>query len=52
MANVASIEEHDVKTRVAEILKRWPAVGLVVGVVRDGSAEFFHGHGVADIASN
>jgi CubicO group peptidase (beta-lactamase class C family) len=34
------------------ILSRWPAVGLAVGVVRNGSLEFFHGHGLADIASN
>ena len=27
-----------------------PAVGLAVGVVRDGRLEFFHGHGLADIA--
>jgi CubicO group peptidase (beta-lactamase class C family) len=39
------------KARIGEILNRRPAVGLAVGVVRDGSLEFFHGHGVADIAS-
>jgi CubicO group peptidase (beta-lactamase class C family) len=39
------------KARVAEILNRWPSVGLAVGVVRDGSLEFFQGHGIADIAS-
>ncbi len=33
-------------------LNRWPAVGLAVGVVRDGRLEFFHGHGLADIASS
>jgi CubicO group peptidase (beta-lactamase class C family) len=38
--------------RVGEILNRHPAVGLAVGVVRDGSLEFFSGHGVADVASN
>jgi CubicO group peptidase (beta-lactamase class C family) len=46
------IEELEMRTRVGEILNRWPAVGLVVGVVRNGFLEFFHGHGVADIASN
>ena len=38
-------------TEVAEILSRHPAVGLAVGMVRDGRMEFFHGHGFADIAS-
>ncbi|MFZ2175994.1 MAG: serine hydrolase domain-containing protein [Rhodococcus sp. (in: high G+C Gram-positive bacteria)] len=37
------------KTRVDEILHRRPAVGLALGVIRGGSLEFFHGHGVADI---
>ena len=40
------------RARVDEILNRRPAVGLAVGVVRDGRLEFFHGHGLADIASN
>jgi CubicO group peptidase (beta-lactamase class C family) len=46
------VDEVEMKARVAEITNRWPAVGLAVGVVRDGSMEFFHGHGVADIGSN
>jgi CubicO group peptidase (beta-lactamase class C family) len=37
--------------RIGAILNRRPAVGLAVGVVRDGRLEFFHGHGSADIAS-
>ena len=41
----------DMKTGVDEILNRRPAVGLALGVVRNGRLEFFHGHGVADIAS-
>jgi CubicO group peptidase (beta-lactamase class C family) len=41
----------ELKGRIDRILNRWPAVGLAVGVVRDGSLECFHGHGVADIAS-
>ena len=45
------IRALDMKTRVDEILNRRPAVGLAVGVVRNGRLEFFHGHGVADIAS-
>jgi CubicO group peptidase (beta-lactamase class C family) len=35
----------------AAIASRHPAVGLAVGVVRDGRLSFFHGHGLADIAS-
>jgi CubicO group peptidase (beta-lactamase class C family) len=46
------INEHDLKARVDEVLNRRPAVGLAVGVVRDGRLEFFHGHGLADIAAN
>ncbi|HEX6843512.1 MAG TPA: serine hydrolase domain-containing protein, partial [Actinomycetota bacterium] len=42
------VELHD---RVARILHRWPAVGLAVGVVREGGLESFVAHGVADIAS-
>lgn len=37
--------------RVAGILNRRPAVGLAVGVVRDGALAFFSGHGLADIPS-
>jgi CubicO group peptidase (beta-lactamase class C family) len=50
--HVPEIDELAMKARIGEILNRWPAVGLAVGVVRDGSLELFHGHGVADIASN
>ena len=46
------VDEFEMKARVSEILNRWPTVGLAVGVVRNGSLEFFHGHGVADIGSN
>lgn len=46
------IDELELKARIAEILNRWPAVGLAVGVVRNGRLEFFSGHGLADIASN
>jgi CubicO group peptidase (beta-lactamase class C family) len=42
----------EMRARAAEILNRHPAVGLAVGVVRDGSLAFFYGHGVADIASD
>src|SRR5512133_1269737 len=46
------IDELELRTMIGGILNRRPAVGLAVGVVRNGSLEFFHGHGVADIASN
>ena len=45
-------DELDLETRVDEMLNRWPAVGMAVGVVRDGRLAFFHGHGLADIASS
>ena len=41
------VDEFEMKARVNEILNRWPAVGLVLGVVRDGHLAFFHGHGRA-----
>jgi CubicO group peptidase (beta-lactamase class C family) len=52
-ADQALFEANDpqMKARVEEILDRHPAVGLAVGVIRDGSLAFFYGHGVADIAS-
>jgi CubicO group peptidase (beta-lactamase class C family) len=46
------VNELEMAARVDEILNRWPAVGLAVGVVCNGRLEFFHGRGVADIASN
>jgi CubicO group peptidase (beta-lactamase class C family) len=49
---VLGIDELGLQTRVREILNRHPAVGLAVGVVRNGSLEFISGHGLADIASN
>ena len=47
-----SVDQLELTARVGRILNRWPTVGLAVGVVRDGRLEFFHGHGLADIASN
>jgi len=38
--------------RTREILHRHPAVGMALGVIRNGGLDFLHGHGVADIASN
>jgi hypothetical protein len=48
---VAVLQHVDIGARVGEILNRRPAVGLAVGVVRNGSPEAFVGHGFADIAS-
>ena len=48
----AGSDELAMKARIGGFLNRWPAVGLAVGVVRNGSLEFFYGHGVADIPSN
>lgn len=45
------LDQNEMKARVDGILNRWPAVGLAVGVVRDGSLESFYGHGVSDLAS-
>jgi CubicO group peptidase (beta-lactamase class C family) len=45
------IDETEMRTRVGEVLNRWPTAGLAVGVVRDGSLGWFLGHGVADIRS-
>jgi CubicO group peptidase (beta-lactamase class C family) len=47
----SGIDEREMRAGVAGILNRRPAVGLAVGVVRNGRLEFFHGHGLADIAS-
>ena len=45
------LDDLEIKREVDEILNRWPAVGLAVGVVRHGALESFSGHGVADIES-
>ena len=44
-------DDREMTARVNEILNRHPMVGLAVGVVRDGSLEYFHAQGLADIAS-
>ena len=46
------VDEFEMKARVNEILNRRPTVGLAVGVVRNGSLEFFSGHGLANIGSS
>jgi CubicO group peptidase (beta-lactamase class C family) len=45
------VDQQQISASVDEILNRWPAVGLVLGVVRDGSTELFYRHGVAGIAA-
>jgi len=45
------IDEPATKARIDGIRNRHPAVGLAVGVVRNGRLELFSGHGVADIAA-
>ena len=45
------LDQPGVEARVDGILNRRPAVGLAVGVVRDGALEYFSGHGLADIPS-
>ncbi|MGH8838146.1 MAG: serine hydrolase domain-containing protein [Jiangellaceae bacterium] len=47
-----TVDRLEMRAMVDEILNRRPVVGLAVGVVRNGSLEFFHGHGLADIGSN
>ena len=45
-------DKLELKGRIDGILNRHPAVGLAVGVIRNGRLEFFSSHGLADIASN
>jgi CubicO group peptidase (beta-lactamase class C family) len=45
-------DEAELRTWMDGILNRHPAVGLAVGIVRQGSLEFFYTRGLADIASN
>src|SRR6266508_3605172 len=52
MAAIVGVDQAELQARVDGILNRHPAVGLAVGVVRNGSLEFFLGHGLADIASS
>jgi CubicO group peptidase (beta-lactamase class C family) len=48
---LTELPDAGLQRRIDEILKRRPAVGLALGVVRDGRLAFFHGHGLADIRS-
>src|SRR5262249_38886781 len=45
------VDQLELSARVGEITNHWPTVGLAVGVVRNGSLDFY-GRGFADIASN
>jgi CubicO group peptidase (beta-lactamase class C family) len=49
---MAAVERSELSSRVAAIRNRWPAVGLAVGVVRNGSLDAFAADGLADIASH
>lgn len=51
-AAIASVDEPEMKAKVSEVLNRWPACGLAVGVIRNGSFEWFYGHGVSDKGSH
>ena len=44
------INQHEIDAKIDAILNRWPAVGLAVGVVRDGALGF-SGHGTANTES-
>ena len=44
-------DDAALRTRIDTVLNRHPAVGLAVGIVRDGSLQLFDGRGFADIAS-
>lgn len=43
-------DQATLTAKIDAILNRHPAVGMAVGVVQNGSLQFFRGHGVADIA--
>jgi CubicO group peptidase (beta-lactamase class C family) len=45
------VDELKFKGRIDGILNRHPAIGLAVGVIRNRRLEFFHGHGLADVAA-
>ena len=51
VAHGGMVNVSELTGRVDEILNRHPAVGLAVGVVRNGSLEYFHAQGLANIAS-
>jgi len=50
-AATPTIDSPATRRRIDELLNRRPAVGMAVGVVRDGSLQLFEAHGLSDIAS-
>ncbi|HET7280311.1 MAG TPA: serine hydrolase domain-containing protein [Dermatophilaceae bacterium] len=46
------LDEPELQAKIGGILNRHPAVGLAVGIVRDGSLDLFRGHGFADLGSS
>lgn len=50
-ADLSRGSKADLEGRVAALLARWPSAGLAAAVVRKGAADWFLGHGVADIES-
>lgn len=49
---MSQVSDRQMAAKVDEILNRWPAAGVAVGVVRPGVPFWFHGHGVADVGEN
>jgi CubicO group peptidase (beta-lactamase class C family) len=49
---VHEFSDRDLHAAACEIADRRPAVGLALSVIRDGRPAFFHGHGLARIATN
>lgn len=47
----AGLARLDLDAWLREVLHRHPAVGLALGVIRDGRLEGFAAHGVADVAT-
>jgi CubicO group peptidase (beta-lactamase class C family) len=48
---IPPLDPSGLTAKLGAILNRRPAVGLALGVIRNGALEFFSGHGYADIAS-
>jgi CubicO group peptidase (beta-lactamase class C family) len=46
------VDQLETRAWVDEILNRRPAVGFAIGVVCNGSLQFFHSQGMADIAAH
>jgi CubicO group peptidase (beta-lactamase class C family)/MFS family permease len=45
------VDDRQLTATAAAVLDRWPSAGIAAGVVRDGSLQWFLGHGVSDVAS-